>query len=178
VKYFQKIGHGVDVMPLLMALKRHPELWNQNLLRTTHPGTPHTQVDDIWIRFNELKDGANVMDEHESIWYPAAQDLPQVRPIIFSLMSRVEGERLGRVLITLLAPGRKIESHVDGGAHASYYERYHICIDSRPGSVFRCGDEQVQMQPGEVWWFNNAVEHEVVNNSSDDRIHLICDIKC
>jgi hypothetical protein len=34
------------------------------------------------------------------------------------------------------------------------------------------------MRTGEVWWFNNAIEHEVVNNSADDRIHLIVDIRC
>jgi aspartyl/asparaginyl beta-hydroxylase (cupin superfamily) len=33
------------------------------------------------------------------------------------------------------------------------------------------------MAAGEVWWFDNTVEHEVVNNSADDRIVLICDIR-
>jgi hypothetical protein len=41
------------------------------------------------------------------------------------------------------------------------------------------------MAPGEAWWFDNGKgdvpegrpEHEVVNDSQFDRIHLIIDIK-
>jgi hypothetical protein len=33
------------------------------------------------------------------------------------------------------------------------------------------------MAPGEAWWFDNAQEHEVINNSADDRIHMIVDIR-
>jgi len=183
MKNFLKIAEGVDVMPLLAALARQPDLWNQNLLRTTHPNSPHTQVDDIWLRFNDLKayeatgDAAHVMDQHESVNYPAFHALPQARALIFALMARVEGERLGRCIITKLKPGAVIEPHVDSGDHAAYFERYHIVLQSLPGSVFNAGDESVQMRAGEVWWFDNASEHSVINNSADDRIHLIVDIK-
>jgi hypothetical protein len=33
------------------------------------------------------------------------------------------------------------------------------------------------MAPGETWWFQNAVEHEVINNSPIERIHLVIDIR-
>jgi hypothetical protein len=33
------------------------------------------------------------------------------------------------------------------------------------------------MAPGEIWWFDNSVEHEVINNSAGDRIHLIVDVR-
>jgi quercetin dioxygenase-like cupin family protein len=183
LRNFLKIAEGVDVMPLLSALARSPELWNQNLLRTTHQSSPHTQVDDIWLRFNDLKtyeetaDPAHVMDQHESINYPAFYALPQARALIFALMARVEGERLGRCIITKLKPGAVIDPHVDSGDHAAYFERYHIVLQSLPGSVFHAGGETVQMRVGEVWWFDNSSMHSVINNSADDRIHLIVDIK-
>jgi uncharacterized cupin superfamily protein len=50
-------------------------------------------------------------------------------------------------------------------------------LKSGPGCNFRCGDEEVFMRPGDVWWFQNAIEHEVTNNSGDDRLHLIVDIR-
>ena len=178
MKNFLKVADGIDVLPLLMALKSHPELWDQNTLRTTHPGTPHTEVSDIWLRFNDLTQGVGaVPDEHESVNYPAFKALPQARPLIFGLMARIEGERLGRCLITKLPPGGRIEPHEDGGSHAAYFERFHIVLQSLPGNAFRCGDETIGMRAGEVWWFDNAVEHEVINNSADDRIHLIVDIR-
>lgn len=180
MKNFLMIADHIDVLPLLHAVQRQPDLWNQNRLRTTHPGTPHTEISDIWLRFNELprdEEMAKILDEHESVNYPAMFALPESRALIYGLMSRLQGERLGRCLVTKLPPGGRIASHVDGGSHAAYYDRYHVVLQSLPGSLFRCGDETIHMKPGEVWWFDNAVEHEVINNSADDRIHLIVDIR-
>lgn len=177
MKYFQKIG-DVDPLPLLHALQRQPELWDQNTLRTTHPMSPHTQAHDIWLRFNHLKDDiATAIEDKECFNYPAWQALPQARPIIFDLMRRVEGEQLGRCLITRLAPSKKIDPHEDMGTPAYWYDRYHIMLQNSPGSMFRCGDESVFMRPGEVWWFENRENHEVINNGVDDRITMIVDIR-
>jgi len=33
------------------------------------------------------------------------------------------------------------------------------------------------MRQGEIWWFDNSVEHEVMNNGADDRVLLIVDIR-
>lgn len=183
MRYFQKLAENIDIIPVLAALSRQPELWDQETLRTTHPGTPHAQVNDIWIRFNDLAewkrtgDPASVIDQHESIWYPAAAKLPQLRPLLFGVMQRVEAERLGRVIITRLAPGGSIAPHEDSGDHAAYYTRYHLMLQNYPGSTFLCGGEEVYMRPGELWFFRNEVTHSVVNNSTDDRITLIIDVR-
>ncbi len=166
----------------MAAIMRQPELWNQNELRTKYLESPHREASDIWLRFNDVSqylegEYSGLLDDHESIDY-ALDKLPQARPLIFDLMRVVEGKRLGRALITKLTPGKKIYPHVDGGDHASYYERYHIILQNQPGSIFRCGSEVITMATGDVWWFNNAIEHEVINNSADDRLTLIVDIKC
>lgn len=186
MKNFLKIGEGVDVMPLLLALKQKSHLWNENLLRTTHQGTPHAEVDDIWLRFNDvtpltgvddtIENRQKFLDQHESINYPAFFELPEARQMIFNLMARVQGIRLGRVLLTKLEPGKRIYPHVDSGDHARYYERFHIVVQSAPGCLFHAGDEVVNMKTGECWWFQNQAEHEVVNNSAMERVHLIIDI--
>ena len=184
MKNFLKIAEGCDVMPLMCALVYQPDLWNQNTLRTTIPGTPHSQVADIWLRFNDMErakktgDASYVFDEHESIEYPAFHALPAAQKLIFELMARVRGERLGRCLITKLPPGGTIAAHVDGGAHAEYYDRFHIVLQGKPGNLFRAGDEAVEMRTGEIYWFDNQAEHEVSNFSDDDRVHLIVDIRC
>lgn len=179
MRNFVKIADGVDVVPLLLAVARQPHLWNQNTLRTQHPGTAHAEVDDIWLRFNEIPDGQPelVADATECINYPAFAALPQARPLIFGLMAKVEGERLGRCMITRLKPGGRILPHEDMGAPATYYERYHVVLLSEPGCVFAAGDEKVHMRTGEVYWFDNTQTHEVWNNSQEDRVHLIVDIR-
>lgn len=184
MKNFLKIAEGVDPMPLLLAIHERQDLWNANTLRTTHAHTPHSEVDDIWIRFIDLKpyEGKTdeecrqlVLDQHESVPYEWST-FPEVQFLCHELMHKVKGIRLGRVLLTKLRPGKRIYPHVDSGDHARYYERFHIVLQSSQGCLFRAGDEQVSMKAGEVWWFQNQEEHEVVNNGSIDRIHLIVDI--
>lgn len=183
LRNFQKLAAGLDVLPLLHLIQRNPQLWNQFTLRSTHPDSPHRQVSDIWLRFQDLQpyesgdSVATIIDENESITYPAWNLLSPARVMVFDLMRRVEALRVGRVMITRLAPGKTIAAHVDGGAHAEYYDRYHIVLNGLPGSYFRCGDENVCMQTGEVWWFDNSIEHEVINNSAEDRVHLIVDLR-
>jgi hypothetical protein len=157
-----------------------PDLWNAHDLRTTFPGSPHKDVDDILVRFQSLTEAYTVdtiRDAHETVWFPAISQLPEIRPLIFSLMAAVQGERLGRVIITRLAPGKKIYAHVDSGLPAEYFQRFQICLKNGPGSLFRCGEETVCFAAGETWWFNNQLEHEVVNNSREDRLVMIVDIR-
>lgn len=178
MRNFLRVADGIDVVPLMVSLQTRTHLWNRDTLRTQHPGTAHSQVDDIWLRFNEIDDDAlSVVDDLLCVNYPAIQELPQARALIFSLMARVEGEQLGRCIITRLPPGGVIDPHCDQGAPATFYQRFHILLQSLPGAMFRAGNETVQMKTGECWLFDNTQEHEVINNSADDRITMIVDIR-
>lgn len=175
MRHFHKIAEGVDVFPVVHALQRQPSLWNAHSIRTKHPGTAHAEADDILVFFNAL-DG-DVANDREVVPFPAWDRLPQLRPVVFNLIRHVEGVRLGRVIISRLAPGKQIYPHADAGAPATYFERYQIALQCLPGVVFRAGNEQVQMKTGEAWWFDNQQEHSVINNSADDRLALIVDIR-
>jgi hypothetical protein len=186
MKNFMRISAGVDVLQLLLAIKRRPDLWKEDTYLRDYPQGPFSQIESIMLRFpvksvheteTELQKHLSTYDQHESVDYPAYKLLPEARPLVMNLMHYVGGERLGRVMINKIAPGGVIYPHADTPAHAEYYSRFHIVLQSQPGVVFRAGDEQVYMATGEVWWFDNAQEHEVINNSADDRIHMIIDIR-
>ena len=178
MRHFQKIAEGIDVIPLLNALAVRPELWNENTLRTTHPLSPHQETDDIWCLFNDIPDDPSaVVDDCEVIPYRAWREIPCLRALVIELMRRVEGIRLGRVIISRLAPGKTIPEHVDQGAPATYYKRYHLALKAEPGALNSSGKEVIQYRMGEFWWFDNSVSHSVVNNSADDRITLVMDVR-
>jgi len=183
IESFSKIASDFDVMPLQLALKRQPNLFGKFSLRSEGYTSPHTQMSDIWVRYNdatkylEAKDFTGFNDEHDGIWYPAYYALPQIRPLIFKLMSLVEGERLGAVLITKIASGGGIAKHIDSGWHANYYDKYYIPIQNEEGSTFNFDDGVISPKLGEVYWFNNSVTHWVENNSNEDRIALIVCIR-
>lgn len=183
---FQRITSGVDVMPLLLAIKRRPELWKEDTYLRDYPQGPFGEIESIMLRFpvktvheteEELKDHLSRYDQHENVDYPAYKLLTDARPIVMNLMHYVGGERLGRVMINKIAPGGRIFPHADTPEHADYYSRFHVVLQSQPGVVFRSGDEHAYMGTGEIWWFDNKKEHEVINNSADDRIHMIVDIR-
>jgi hypothetical protein len=171
---FLKVADAVDTLPILAALKSRPDLWNENPLRSTYPGSPHHSVDDVWCLFNDTAGG--VVDDINVVPYRGWHELP-IRDVVLNLMRRVNGIQLGRVVISRLAPGKSIDPHEDQGTPATYYQRYQIALHSLPGCVFKCGDEAVQMQTGDVWWFDNRLIHSVTNHSAEERIAMIVDIR-
>jgi hypothetical protein len=183
MRNFHRIADGIAVLPLMHALMRNPQLWNENSFRTEFPNTPHGDVDDIWLRFSDPEKcttTSNVIGDDKPIWYPAASILSDAKPIILNLMRGVNAYELGRVLITRLRPGGKILPHRDdAGEYVNMRDiaRYHVVLQGLPGSLYHCGNETVCMRTGEVWWFNAHELHAVENGSAEDRIHLLVDVR-
>jgi len=187
---FLKLATNIDILPLRLALARQPELWHADTYMRDYPQGPFGEINSVLLRFPvkrvfEMEEdlanynaGKSQWDWHESVDYPAFDSLPEARPIIMALMARVNGERLGRVIINRVPAGSKIDAHEDTPIHTSYYSRFHVVLQSQPGVVFIAGDEQVFMAPGEAWWFDNKTWHEVINNSAEERIHMVVDIRC
>jgi hypothetical protein len=176
MKNFIKIASGVDVTNLKIALHHNPQLWDACTIRKDNPASPHKEMQDIWVRYRDPKElnEQNVGDIHFPVWLDAYYKLPQLRSIIFALMAKLEAEHLGAVLITKIQPGGKIYPHVDGGWHADFYNtKVYIPIQTNDGVVNRVEDEYVVMKEGEVWYWDNSKEHDVVNNGKEDRITLI-----
>lgn len=173
-------------MPLMIAIQRRPELWKEDTYLRDYPQGPFGDVETIMLRFPvksvhatevDKLDYTSRYDQHENIDYPPYKLLTEARPIVMEVMRYVGGERLGRVMINKIAPGGRIAPHTDTPEHTDYYTRFHVVLNSQPGVDFRAGDEHVYMATGEVWWFANNQEHEVINNSADDRIHMIIDVR-
>jgi aspartyl/asparaginyl beta-hydroxylase (cupin superfamily) len=74
-----------------------------------------------------------------------------------------------------LKPNGQVYPHVDAGAYYALRHRFHLVIQSR-GSLMKCGGEEVVMNEGELWAFDNKKQHEAFNESADSRIHLIFDL--
>lgn len=182
--HFLKLASNLDVLPLLLALRQQPGLWGRSF-RTTFAESPHREMLDIVLRVQVPEKSA---DHRETFWTPSWACLPQARPLVHGLMSRVDGERLGRVLITWAVPGAQIYPHRDIGPKESghydtepYFSRYHVVLESNPDCGFACGEEGdeevVFMEPGSCYWFNSSLMHSCWNKGATDRIHLIVDIK-
>lgn len=188
MKHFFKIGDGIDVMPVLIALHRHPELWGRRTFRQTVKANSETEC--ILLRYqnapqeNLYRYNLSTMDDCEAAHrglecYDMEEYslLPEVRPIVRLIMDRVGAERLGRVLFAKLPPGKRVYPHDDGGLYVDYYHRVVVPIQAECGNISRIGDEHNIMLPGEAWFYDYKTEHEAVNESNEDRIHLFIDVR-
>lgn len=185
-EYFNKIACGLNVMPLQIALRRQPALFGQYNQRCTGD-SPHRDTKDIWVRYNDIEDKLDGVDqinaesdfnkEHRPVWWKSYYQLPQVRPIVFDVMSLVEGEELGTVILIKIPSGKQIFPHTDTGWSAGYYEKYFIPIQNYQGATFNFPDGQIVPSIGDVYWFDNSIVHNVTNNSLEDMILLIVTIR-
>ena len=67
---------------MLLALIRQPHLWNADDFRTTYPGTPHGEADDILLRYtgpSAHRSVDTVIEDDRPVWLPAARLLDIVR---------------------------------------------------------------------------------------------------
>lgn len=194
MKNFHRLATGINTGPLLAKIARNPGWWHEDTYLRTFPQGPFGETDSIILRFpprpvpkteEEKQEYLRTVDQHECVDQPIFDKLPEARDLVMNLFAYVRGTRLGRVMINRIQPGGRVYKHADTLEHANYWHRHHICLQSAPGVVFSAGDEQVFMAPGEAWWFDNGKggpeddrpQHEVINNSPVERIHMVIDIR-
>lgn len=177
IKY---LASGFNVDDSLSEIAKHPELWNQYTMRTVAPNTPHSRVDDIWIRYNDWSnfhgDRIKFNEEHESVWYHAVEKLPSVKKLVMDVMAYVQGERLGGVFITCIPPHEYVDRHKDGGWHATYYDKFVVQLAGNADQAFCFDGIELRSDEGDLYTFDNSKEHWVINDSEDYRISLIITI--
>lgn len=156
-------------------------LWDQFTARQDTPGSAHHDTRCIVLRGPDVPNGAQMTAEivfnklESRDWVHNCKSLPAVAKLCGQATQMLRYHQLGRVMLVDLPAGGKIDRHFDDGAYAEHYDRFHVPLVSDTGNVFTCGDEQLHMQPGELWQFNHRINHEVVNNSTTSRVHLIID---
>lgn len=159
-----------------------PGIWNLHRDRIERYGSPHSDVSDIWVRFNPIENiggdpAAFFNGPHESVWYPIANKLPALRDLVYQLFADVQGSQLGGVLVTKIPPGGEVKPHTDGGWHAGYYSKFAIQIKGNHNQAFCFEDAELRAIPGEAYTFDNSLIHWVKNDSDSERVTLIVCIR-
>jgi hypothetical protein len=95
-------------------------------------------------------------------------------PYIAGLMEELGGV-WGRGRLMGLGAGAVVPRHVDIHYYWRTHIRIHVPVITNPGVRFLCGNEEEHMRPGEAWVFNSFKLHEVRNEGSEKRIHLVLD---
>lgn len=171
---FVRLARNLPVGPVLAELTDNAPLWHVTNFRESYPGSSHADAQSILLRWLPTTPGSVIGDEPTH--YEAAERLPASVALAVHARKLIGGSTFGRIMLTRLPPGGQIHRHADEGAYAERFQRFHVCLDADHGSRFECGDESVHMAPGELWWFNHQIPHQVVNAGERNRLHLIVDM--
>jgi hypothetical protein len=174
---FRRIATGLDTAPLLAALDANSHLWDVETRRQDMTGSPHKDTEAVYIRWGKTFDVERVLENvYEIEGTPEANELcPGLNQVLTPVDDLLGHPALGRIIIAKLEPVGHIDAHVDSGRYADFYDRFHLVLSASPGNEFTVGPHTFGGAPGELWWFNHKLTHEVFNWSNKPRIHMIID---
>ncbi|MEO5624895.1 MAG: sulfotransferase [Dokdonella sp.] len=81
----------------------------------------------------------------------------------------------GRTRLMKLTGQAEVSPHFDINYYWRGRARVHVPVVTQPSVRFLCGDQEVNMKPGECWIFDTWRRHRVINASDVERIHLVAD---
>ena len=174
---FTRVREGVDVTGLLKEIEAASEMWLYDTSRQRKVRCQrHTR--NIFLRVARKPlpaDAKNANDVHESVYARNARRFPNALKFLHTTAVS-ERATLGRATLVALPAGKCVYPHRDAGDYYRVRDRYHLVLRSPQGSLLRAGDQTVVMREGEIWVFNNKIEHAAQNPARLTRIHLIFDL--
>ena len=85
------------------------------------------------------------------------------------------GVPVGRTRLMRIEPGGHAQPHYDTHLYWKDRVRIHVPIVTTPEVTFIAGDARTHMGAGETWIFDTMRIHDVINSSTDYRVHLVLD---
>jgi Aspartyl/Asparaginyl beta-hydroxylase len=172
---FCRLATGIDVTAIRHELEGNREAWLEEKQSAL---TMRTRASTMNILLREISHLPN-QDRYAALRTERRQAF-QLFPAAIAMAERLAqlcGGSMGKTRLAALKPGAEIPAHSDWGLYHELTERIHLVIRNRGGCHFTCGDSTVEMQDGEVWWFDNLARHYVINTGTHWRTHLIVDLE-
>jgi len=115
-------------------------------------------------------------DPHSNAIAGPMRPTPQLErcPLMLHTLATI-GAVWGRSRLMRLSGNAEVTAHVDTNYYWRERMRVHVPIVTQPTVRFICGDAELNMKAGECWIFDTWRQHNVINASGDERIHLVAD---
>jgi hypothetical protein len=191
LRNFRLVASGIDPEPLLRELSRHPKAWSFDTEWTEKKDRNKVAIykENIVLRYATIGIDAGTgglilweaqrdRDHWNRPWFEVFRETAM--PLVRAVRDAVDAEHIGHIIISRLPPGGTIGTHIDvvpDHPALPYWQRYQVPLWGNPGIVFRCGEEEADLVPGNAYWFNARLPHSVHNRSNQNRISMILDIR-
>jgi hypothetical protein len=101
---------------------------------------------------------------------PALQRSSYLGQVLASL-----GATIGRSRLMRLSGHAEVARHADQHYYWAERARVHVPVLTQPTVRFECGGVAVNMASGECWIFDTWRQHRVLNDATEQRVHLVVD---
>lgn len=159
---------------LLEAIRE--EDWDKNNYRKKAGGM--VDVDTIPIlHTSKCAYAGDTMDAINDIHKETDFDyyFPFVKPMIQELKKYYTFNKYATFMAKLI-PGGNIRKHKDVGRFLELCHRVHIPLKSNPDVGYFVDGKRYYWEPGNIYEFDNTLNHSVQNYSKEDRIHLLVNL--
>lgn len=174
LRNFKLIRPRVDLALFRAELGRDARAWEANTRRQREVKVQRN-TQNIGLRTAVVPPDTHINDAQEVVDTPLAPSFPETLAFLHAFAAE-RGASLSRAMYVRLAPGSRVYRHRDDGEYYLIRDRFHLIVESPAGSLLLTGRERNLMREGELWWFDNKLEHEAFNPGTDWRVHLIFDL--
>ena len=95
---------------------------------------------------------------------------------IYNFLEQSFVGKIVRAELVTMNPYSRIRTHRDRGDILFLGRRIHIPIKTNKDVIFKVNEDSVNMKVSNMYEINNFKYHSVINNSNEDRVHLIIDV--
>lgn len=176
-EFIKVIRNGIDVKRVVDDLKTYPNDWDHQKNIKNSKSLVDSGYDDLPISNLQLimggvtKNEEFVGDSEICIKTEAYKNHKNIRKLIRKLFGNVVLKRCGFLLMPV---NGFVGAHIDEGTYYLNKDRYHLSISGK--YQYFVGNENLIVNPGTLFWFNNKMPHGAVNISDEDRITFVFDI--
>lgn len=165
----RRLALSFDPQRLTDALDRQKEEW-----WTRHAGPYH---DGGWESISIWAPNGNLFEQRSYGGAYAKTVAALVAPYLWDVAEHFDAP-MSRVRLMRLRPGARILRHCDPLEEIAFdLVRLHVPIRTHAEVRFLVDDRRIAMQPGEVWHVDVRFPHEVHNAGTQDRVHLVLDLR-
>lgn len=171
----QILETGIDVSQILAQLNEYADDW-EGQKKMDHSdsllnhGVPDVGAGVLQLVIGACADGEYVGDTE--LCYPTPAWYNHTEVIKF--LETHGFENYSRCGFLSLPVGGSVGSHIDVGAYYTTRDRFHLSIQGQ--YIYCVGNEEIWVDPGTLFVFNNKLPHSSTNMGNDVRITFVFDV--
>lgn len=178
MKHIKVLDTGINIQPVLQQLKQYPEDWGgQKKVEGVHDlvdewGFPALGAGVLQLVMGAVESKDQFVGDSELC---APTPAFSRHTAVLRILQSYGFKDVSRCGFLSLPIGGSVGTHIDVGNYYQTRDRYHLSIQGK--YLYHVGDEEIEIEPGMLVWFNNKLPHGTQNIGDVTRITFVFDVK-